>query len=174
MRAIRSCRSLQKSYRHSLKRFYTRATGVICSFPRANRYFALLLTKKRAIRAQKNKERNPNPGFVWPWSNAGPAGRVRCWQVKCRERKTGQQKVQLFLRRRSTLPSTFIYLSMLKHTTSVKFFLFDVIRRFEPLTLLQVLHYTLSPYSWATRNSYLPWDCRATAYLTIIFLKTQR
>ena len=29
------------------------------------------------------------------WSDAGPVGRVRCWQVQCREPKTGQQKAQL-------------------------------------------------------------------------------
>ena len=30
------------------------------------------------------------------WSDARPAGRVRCWQIQCREPKTGQQKVQLY------------------------------------------------------------------------------
>ena len=28
-------------------------------------------------------------------SDAWPAGRVRCWQVQCREPKTGQQKIHL-------------------------------------------------------------------------------
>ena len=39
------------------------------------------------------------------WSEAGPAGRVRCWQVQCRDPKTEQQKGQsTLLRRRSTVP----------------------------------------------------------------------
>ena len=32
----------------------------------------------------------------WRRSDAGPAGRVRCWKVKCLEPKIGQQKVQLY------------------------------------------------------------------------------
>ena len=30
------------------------------------------------------------------WIDAGPASRVRCWQVLCQEPKTGQQKVKLY------------------------------------------------------------------------------
>ena len=37
------------------------------------------------------------------WRDARPAGRVRCWQIQCREHKTGQQKVQLSSKR-NTLP----------------------------------------------------------------------
>ena len=39
-----------------------RVTAAICSFSRANRSFALLLTKKEWI-ARKTDERSPNPGF---------------------------------------------------------------------------------------------------------------
>ena len=36
---------------------------------------------------------------VHQWSNEGPAGRVRCWQVQRREPNTGQQKVNLYYRK---------------------------------------------------------------------------
>ena len=49
---------------------------------------------------------------LWRWSEAGPAGRVRCWQVQGQEPKTGRQKVQLYYKDDPLCPSTgklFIY-----------------------------------------------------------------
>ena len=63
-RAIHSCRSIKKSNkRKSLSSLFSkRATRVICSFKRANRSFALSLSKNERF-TQKTKERIPNPGF---------------------------------------------------------------------------------------------------------------
>ena len=56
---------------------------------------------------------------LWPYkdmlclrrsSDAGPAGRVRCWLVHCQEPKTGQQKVQLKYKDDPLCPSYLIYL----------------------------------------------------------------
>ena len=44
------------------------------------------------------------------WSDAGPAGRVRCWLVQCREPKTGQQKVQLYYEDDPLCPSSYCIL----------------------------------------------------------------
>ena len=44
-------------------------------------------------------------------SDAGLAGRVRYWQVQCREPKTGQQKVQLYDKDDPLCPSCYtVYL----------------------------------------------------------------
>ena len=41
------------------------------------------------------------------WSDAGPAGRVRCWLVHCPEPKIGQQKVQLYYEDDPLCPSSY-------------------------------------------------------------------
>ena len=62
MGEIHSHRSLQKSNRELFTplALYKRATGGICSFPRANHYFALSLTKNEQF-SRKTKERICNP-----------------------------------------------------------------------------------------------------------------
>ena len=48
---------------------------------------------------------------VQRWSDAVPAGRVRCWHVQCQKAKAGQQKVQLYYKDDTLCPSrNIIYL----------------------------------------------------------------
>ena len=42
------------------------------------------------------------------WSDAGPAGMVRCCQIQCPEPKTGQQKVQFYYEDDPLCPSSYI------------------------------------------------------------------
>ena len=60
--ANRSSRSLQKSdcERFAPVALYKIVTGAICSFPKVNLYFALLLTKNERF-ARKTKVQIPNP-----------------------------------------------------------------------------------------------------------------
>ena len=50
------------------------------------------------------------------WSAAGPAGRLRCWLVHCRELKTGQEKVQLYYEDDPLCPSSYIIYPCTTHT----------------------------------------------------------
>ena len=50
-------------------------------------------------------------------SDAGPAGRVRCWQVQCREPKTGQHKFKLYYEDDPLCPSRYIIYLMLQVQT---------------------------------------------------------
>ena len=49
------------------------------------------------------------------WSDAGPAGRVRCWLVlvNCQEPKTGKQKVQLYNKDDPLCPSSYIIIHVI-------------------------------------------------------------
>ena len=42
------------------------------------------------------------------WSDARPTGRLRCWQVKCRQPKTGKQKVLHYYKDNPLYPSRII------------------------------------------------------------------
>ena len=76
---------------------YKRATEVIRSFPRANRFFALSLTKNEWF-AQKTKERIPNPAYFAGWyfalpvSTAAPRPTAEAlpgsWQNLCKKWKS--------------------------------------------------------------------------------------
>ena len=54
----------------------------------------------------------PSMSMVMPpvqrWSDAGPAGRVRCWQIQCWEPIKGQQKVQGYYKDDPLCPSGYI------------------------------------------------------------------